>query len=113
MYSLPNNIIDAAKDLGASETQIFFNIIYPEIVGNIATGALIAFTLSIDDFLISFFTTGQGFNNLAILINSLTKRGIKPVINAISAILFFTILSLLFIINKFIGIKKLTTDAEL
>ncbi|WKC80931.1 ABC transporter permease [Borreliella tanukii] len=113
LYSLPNNIIDAAKDLGASEIQIFFNIIYPEIVGSIATGALIAFTLSIDDFLISFFTTGQGFNNLAILINSLTKRGIKPVINAISAILFFAILSLLFIINKFIGIKKLTTDAEL
>ncbi len=113
LYSLPKNIIDAAKDLGASEIQIFFNIIYPEIVGSIATGALIAFTLSIDDFLISFFTTGQGFNNLSILINSLTKRGIKPVINAISAILFFTILSLLFIINKFIGIKKLTTDAEL
>ncbi len=113
LYSLSDNIIDAARDLGASETQIFTNIILPEILGSIATGGLIAFTLSVDDFLISFFTTGQGFNNLSILINSLTKRGIKPIINAISSILFFVILSLLFIINKCVGIKKLTVDTEI
>ncbi|AYE36493.1 spermidine/putrescine ABC transporter permease [Borrelia turcica IST7] len=113
LYSLPENIIDAARDLGASESQIFKNIIFPEIIGSVATGGLIAFTLSVDDFLISFFTTGQGFNNLSILINSLTKRGIKPIINAISSMLFFVILILLFIINKFVGIKKLTTDTEI
>ncbi|WP_445436093.1 ABC transporter permease [Candidatus Borreliella tachyglossi] len=113
LYSLPENIIDAARDLGASESQIFSNIIYPEIIGSVATGGLIAFTLSVDDFLISFFTTGQGFNNLSILINSLTKRGIKPIINAISSILFFVILCLLFGINKLVGIKKLTADTEI
>ncbi|UER67792.1 ABC transporter permease [Borrelia sp. BU AG58] len=113
LYSLSENIIDAARDLGASESQIFKNIIFPEIIGGVATGGLIAFTLSVDDFLISFFTTGQGVNNLSILINSLTKRGIKPIINAISSILFFVILGLLFIINKFVGIKKLTTDTEI
>ncbi|BDU62693.1 spermidine/putrescine ABC transporter permease [Candidatus Borrelia fainii] len=113
LYSLSENIIDAARDLGASEIQIFKNIICPEIIGSVVTGGLIAFTLSVDDFLISFFTTGQGFNNLSILINSLTKRGIKPIINAISSILFFVILSLLFIINKCVGIKKLTVDTEI
>ncbi|BCR22050.1 ABC transporter permease [Borrelia sp. HM] len=113
LYSLPENIINAARDLGASESQIFKNIIYPEIISSIATGGLIAFTLSVDDFLISFFTTGQGFNNLSILINSLTKKGIKPTINVISSILFFAILGLLFIINKCVGIKKLTLDTEI
>ncbi|AHH09287.1 Spermidine/putrescine transport system permease protein potC [Borrelia parkeri SLO] len=113
LYSLSENVIDAARDLGASEIQIFKNIICPEIIGSVATGGLIAFTLSVDDFLISFFTTGQGFNNLSILINSLTKRGIKPIINAISSILFFVILSLLFVINKCVGIKKLTVDTEI
>ncbi|AHH10827.1 Spermidine/putrescine transport system permease protein potC [Borrelia coriaceae ATCC 43381] len=113
LYSLSENTIDAARDLGASEIQIFKNIIYPEIIGTVATGGLIAFTLSVDDFLISFFTTGQGFNNLSILITSLARRGIKPIINAISSILFFVILSLLFIINKCVGIKKLTADTEI
>jgi spermidine/putrescine transport system permease protein len=63
------------------------------------TGMLLAFTLSIDDFVISFFTTGPGVSNLSILIYSITKKQIEPTINALSTIMFFTVLFLLIIVN--------------
>ena len=93
------NLYDAALDLGASPAYAFRRIVLPEILPGILTGALFAFTLSVDDFVISFFTTGSGVNNLSILIYSMARRGIHPTINALSTLLFLTVLALLIAVN--------------
>ena len=93
------NIYEAALDLGASPAYAFRHIVLPEILPGIVTGALFAFTLSVDDFVISFFTTGSGVNNLSILIYSMARRGIHPTINALSTLLFLTVLALLIAVN--------------
>lgn len=87
-------------DLGASPMEAIWKVIVPEIMPGIITGFLLAFTLSIDDFVISYFTTGNGVTNLSITIFTMTKRGIKPEINAISTLMFVTVLLLLLIVNK-------------
>ncbi len=91
---------EAALDLGARPLEAIWKVIIPEIMPNIVTGFLLAFTLSLDDFAISYFTTGSGVTNLSITIYTMTRRGIKPEINAISTVLFLSILILLLIINK-------------
>ena len=93
------NLYEAALDLGASPAYAFRHIVLPEILPGIVTGALFAFTLSVDDFVISFFTTGSGVNNLSILIYSMARRGIHPTINALSTLLFLTVLGLLIAVN--------------
>ena len=95
-----NNLYEAALDLGASPAYAFRRIVFPEILPGIVTGALFAFTLSIDDFVISFFTTGSGINNLSILIYSMARRGIHPTINALSTLLFLAVLILLLAVNR-------------
>lgn len=100
MRQLDPNTIDAALDLGASPFTAITKVVIPQITPGIVTGALIAFTMSIDDFAISFFNTGQGVSNLSISIFSMTKRGINPSINALSTIMFAVLLVLLLIINK-------------
>lgn len=99
LRQLPKNIVEAAMDLGATGPYAFYKVILPEIMPGVITGALIAFTMSIDDFVISFFTTGSGVSNLSITIYSMAKRGINPKINALSALMFLTVLILLAIIN--------------
>lgn len=94
------NLYEAALDLGASPFYAFRKVVLPEIMPGIITGALFAFTLSIDDFVISFFTTGSGINNLSILIYSMARRGINPTINALSTLLFAAVLILLLVVNK-------------
>lgn len=94
------SLYEAALDLGASPSYAFQKIMLPEIMPGIITGALFAFTLSIDDFVISFFTTGSGVNNLSITIYSMARRGIHPTINALSTLLFGVVLILLLIVNK-------------
>ncbi|MBI4855974.1 MAG: ABC transporter permease [Acetobacterium woodii] len=96
---LPENIFDAALDLGATPRYAFWKVLFPEILPGVTSGALIAFTLSIDDFVISFFTTGNGVSNLSITIYSMAKAGINPKINALSTIMFGSIMLLLIIIN--------------
>lgn len=96
---LPENIFDAALDLGATPWDAFWKVLFPEILPGITSGALIAFTLSIDDFVISFFTTGNGVTNLSITVYSMAKAGINPKINALSTIMFGCIMILLIIIN--------------
>jgi len=91
---------EAALDLGATSLMAVRKVILPEIAPNIITGFLLAFTLSLDDFVISYFTAGNGVSNLSITIYTMTRRGIKPEINAISTILFLAILILLLIITK-------------
>jgi spermidine/putrescine transport system permease protein len=100
MKQMPADVLEAAMDLGATPWMAFKKVILPEISPGIISGALIAFTLSIDDFVISFFTAGNGVTNLSIAIYSMARRGIKPEINALSTLMFITILILLIAINK-------------
>lgn len=100
LRAMNKHIYEAALDLGATPFLAVRKVILPEIAPNIVTGFLLAFTLSLDDFVISYFTTGNGVSNLSITIYTMTRRGIKPEINAISTIMFVSILILLLIINK-------------
>lgn len=100
LKQLNPNLYEAALDLGATPSYALRKVIIPEIMPGIISGALMAFTLSVDDFVISFFTTGNGVSNLSITIYSMARRGIKPEINALSTLLFMVVLILLILINK-------------
>lgn len=100
LYQLNPNLEEAAMDLGATPGQAFWKVILPEIMPGVMTGMLLSFTLSLDDFLISFFTTGSGVNTLAIKIYSMTKVGVTPKINALTTIIFVVILTLLLVIQS-------------
>ncbi len=95
---LDNNLSEAAMDLGATPWQALTKVIVPQIKPGIITGALIAFTMSFDDFVISFFTTGPGVNNISIYVYTMYKR-INPSINALSTIIIVTITMVLLLIN--------------
>lgn len=97
---LPQNIEEAAMDLGATPMYALRKVVLPQIKPGIISGFLIAFTMSIDDFIISFFNTGNGVSNLSIEIYGMARRGIKPEINALSTIMFAVVLILLLISNK-------------
>ena len=100
LRQLPANTVEAALDLGATPTYAFRKVLLPQIKSGIMAGFLMAFTMSIDDFVISFFTKGPGVTNLSIEIYSMARRGIKPEINALSTLMFITVLTLLLIANK-------------
>ena len=80
-------IEEAAHDLGASSWQTFWNVTFPLMLPGVLAGGMLAFTLSLDDFVVSFFTTGPGATTLPILIYSSVKRGISPDINALSSLI--------------------------
>ncbi|MDO4743717.1 MAG: ABC transporter permease [bacterium] len=90
---------EAAEDLGCTPAMAFFKVIIPSISPGIVTGLIMSFTLSLDDFVISYFTTGPGFETLPIRIFSMTKRAVKPDMYALSTIIFLTVLVLLLLIN--------------
>ena len=96
---LNKHLYEAALDLGATPAQALWKVILPEIMPGIVTGFLLAFTLSIDDFVISFFTTGSGVSTLSITIYSMSRQGIRPTINALSTVMFTFVLVLLVIVN--------------
>lgn len=98
LRQLDKNLFEAAQDLGCTWMQAFTKVIIPEIRPGIVNGLLMAFTLSVDDFVISYFTAGS-VETLSMRIYAMTKKRISPEINAISTILFVTILLLLIIIN--------------
>lgn len=100
LKQLNSNIYEAALDLGASPMYAYRRVILPQILPGVITGFLLAFTLSIDDFVISFFTTGSGVSNLAITIYAMARRGINPKINALLTLMFIFVLGLLVIVNK-------------
>lgn len=100
LRQMNKHLAEAAMDLGATPMYALRKVVIPEIMPGIFTGALIAFTLSVDDFVISFFNKGAGVTNLSIEIYSMARRGINPVINALSTLLFIVLLILLLIINK-------------
>lgn len=99
LRQLDPNIYEAAQDLGATGLYAFRKVILPEIMPGVVNGAIIAFTMSIDDFLISYFTKGSGITTLAVEIYNMTKKPVTPEINALSTLLFVSVLTLLIIIN--------------
>ena len=90
---------EAAMDLGCTPMRAFLKVELPEILPGIITGAIMAFTLSLDDFVISYFTAGTGFETLPIRIYSMTKKTVSPKMYALATIIFFVTLSLLLISN--------------
>ena len=99
LRQMDRNLIDAAQDLGCTWMQAFWKVIIPEIKPGSVSGALTAFTMSIDDFIISYFTAGSSTSTLAMTIYGMTKKRVSPEINAISTLLFVTVLVLLAIVN--------------
>ena len=91
---------EAALDLGATPGYALRRVIIPEVMPGVITGAMLAFTLSLDDFTISYFTTSPLVQNLSTLIYSQARKGIKPTMNALSALMFVALLVLLLLVNK-------------
>lgn len=96
--SLDPNLADAAMDLGATPWRALTKVIVPQITPGILAGALIAFTMSVDDFIISYFVTGRGVKNLSIMVYTMSRR-VNPSINAISTLVVVIITAVLLIIN--------------
>ena len=99
LRQMDKNLVDAAQDLGCTWMQAFWKVILPEIKPGIASGALTAFTMSVDDFIISYFTAGSSSSTLAMTIYGMTKKRVTPEINAVSTLLFVTVLALLVVVN--------------
>lgn len=106
MYQLDPRIYDAALDLGATPFEAYMKVILPQILPAILTGFLLSFTMSIDDFVISYFTTGNGVNNLSISIYSMARRGINPKINAVLTLLFTGIVAVALLIKALDTLRK-------
>ncbi len=100
LRQLDVHMTEAAMDLGATPIYALRKVILPEIKPGIITGFLMAFTLSVDDFIISYFTKGEGVTNLSIVIYSMARRGVRPTINALSTIMLTVVLLLMILINK-------------
>lgn len=93
------NVYNAALDLGCPPAKAFIKVVLPQIKPGIITGFIMAFTLSLDDFIISYFNSGSSVQTLSVTIFSMTKKPYSPKINALSTLLFAAILILLLIIN--------------
>ena len=93
------SIYEAAQDLGCPPAKAFMKVVMPEIMPGIITGMMMAFTLSLDDFVISYFTSGSTAQTLPMVIYAMTKRRLSPKVNALSAILFVIVLVLLLAVN--------------
>ncbi len=94
------NMYEAALDLGCTPIQGVTRVIVPQIMPSVVTGALLSFTMSLDDFVISYFTAGSTAKNLSMVIYSAARRGVEPSIYALSTIMFLVVLALLLVINK-------------
>lgn len=99
LRQMDRNLMDAAQDLGCTWMQAFGKVMLPEIKPGIVSGALIAFTMSIDDFIISYFTAGSASSTLAMAIYGMTKKRVTPEVNAVSTLLFLSVLVLLVLSN--------------
>lgn len=99
LRQMNQHMYEAALDLGCRPLQAFFKVMLPEIMPGVVTGALMAFTMSLDDFVISLFTSGSTAQNLSVTIYSMVKRRVTPEINALSTLMFGTVLILLILVN--------------
>ena len=99
LRQMDRNLIDAAQDLGCTWMQAFWRVVIPEIRPGIVSGALTAFTMSVDDLIISYFTAGTSSSTLAMTIYGMTKKRVSPEINALSTIMFLVILAIILTSN--------------
>lgn len=99
LRQMNKHMYEAALDLGCHPMAAFFKVVMPEIMPGIITGALMAFTMSLDDFVISYFNAGSTAQNLSVTIYSMTKKPVTPEINALSTLMFGSVLVLLIIVN--------------
>ena len=93
------HLAEAALDLGSTPMEAFFKVTLPSIVPGIVSGMIMAFTMSLDDFVISYYTTGSDFQTLPLKIFAMTKKTVKPDMYALSSVIFLTVLVLLLIVN--------------
>ena len=100
------SIYEAARDLGANAVYAFFKIILPQLTGGILSGFFMAFTMSMDDFVITYFTKGAGVNTLSTMIYGEIRKGIKPEMYALSTIIFVFVFMILLVVNYFPSRKK-------
>lgn len=100
VHQIDNNMYEAALDLGANPTQAFIKVTMPEIMPGIMSGFLLSFTMSLDDFIITHFTRGSGFDTLSTKIYTEVRKGIKPEMYALSTLLFVTVFVLILLVNK-------------
>ena len=101
LQQMDKSLPEAAMDLGCTPLRAFFKAELPEILPGVITGMIMAFTLSLDDFVISYFTSGNGFQTLPIRIYNMTKKTVTPKMYALATIIFFVILTLLLISNLY------------
>ena len=101
------NLYEAALDLGCHPAKALYKVIIPEIMPGIVTGALLAFTMSLDDFVISYFTSNTD-QNLAMIVYSAARRGVEPTMYALSTLMFIVVLGLLLLVNRRNGLEDLT-----
>ena len=99
LKQMEGSTYEAALDLGASPAYAFFKVVMPDLMPGVLSGFLLAFTMSLDDFVITHFTTGAGVNTLSTLVYSEVRRGIKPTLYALSTLMFVSVLALLILIN--------------
>lgn len=99
LRQMDRSLPEAAQDLGCTPTRAFTKVVLPFIAPGVVTGMMMAFTLSLDDFVISYFVNGSNFQTLPILIYSMTKKRVRPTINALSTLIFIAVLVLLVVIN--------------
>lgn len=99
LRQMDNSLYEAALDLGCNQWQAFFKAVLPEIMPGIVSGMLMAFTYSLDDFVITYFTRGPKFQTLPIEIYTMLKRRISPTINALSTLLFVVTIAILIVVN--------------
>ena len=99
LMQMDRSLTDAAMDLGCTPRQAFFKVILPEIMPGVVTGSLLAFTMSLDDFVISYFTSSTD-QNLSMIVYSAARRGIEPTMYALSTLMFLSILVLLLVVNR-------------
>ena len=101
LTQLNPSVYEAALDLGASPWQAFFKVVFPDLLPGVMSGFLMAFTMSLDDFIISYFVAGATSQTLPIVIFSMTRRKVSPEINALSTILFVVVLTVLLLVNLY------------
>ena len=101
LRQLDHSVYEAALDLGCNPTQAFMKVVIPEILPGIISGFLMAFTYSLDDFIISYFVSGPTSQTLPVTIYSMTRKKVSPEINALSTIIFIVVLAVLVMINLY------------
>lgn len=99
LRQMDNSLYEASLDLGCPPLKSFFKAVVPQIMPGILSGFLMAFTFSLDDFVVTYFTSGSGYQTLTIVVESMTKRRVSPEINALSTIIFVVVLLSLILIN--------------